>query len=131
MGRVARRADGGVSIAAHHCFAVHTALVRLERAFMTFLAGRAAYGGCQGLRPYVMSSVAVRTYGGLPVALREHVGVDTALMLLVLVRVTSFAYPCKGDRELALVLERLEGMTGLRIFAVALRTFVTAVDRPP
>jgi uncharacterized membrane protein YobD (UPF0266 family) len=70
----------------------------------------------------------IRTYGGLSVALRKKTGMDAALMLLVLVGMTSFTYPRHGYRQLALVFELLEGMAFLGVFAVALRTVVAAMD---
>ena len=131
MGRVAGRTDGRVRIAAHLCLAVNTALIRLKRAFMTFPARRAAHGLGQKLRPHRMRSVTVRADRGIPIALPEQTGMNAALMLLVLIRVTPLAYPRKGDRQFALVLELSERMGRLRVFTMAMGTLVAAVDRPP
>ena len=98
---------------------------------MTFPAGRTAQRLGQKLWSDSMRSMAIRTYGGLSVALREKTGMDAALMLLVLIRVTPFTYPRKRNRQLALVLELPERMGGLRVFAVTIGTLMAAVYGPP
>ena len=118
-------------IAAHFSLAMNTAFVSLKRAFMAFPAGCTAQGLGQKLRPDSMCPVTVRADRRIPVALPEQTGMNAALMLLVLVRMTPLANPRQGYRQLALVLELLEGMAVLRVFAVALRTLVAAMDGPP